>query len=66
MKVKVIGTYQVFHDGEAYTEGDTIDAPDAVAQQWIDSGYAEESDSKAESKAKQSSSNKAQKSSNDK
>ncbi len=39
MKVKVTGPYQVVHEDKAYTEGDTFEAPDADAQQWVTAGY---------------------------
>lgn len=51
MKVKVLGTYQIRHDGETYTAGDTVDAPDAEAQQWVDAGYAEAAGSSKSSKS---------------
>lgn len=42
MKVKVTGPYQVVHEEKVYTEGDTIDAPDVDAQEWVTAGYVEE------------------------
>lgn len=59
MKVKVTGSYQIVHEGKRYTEGDTLDAPDGEAQQWVNAGYAEKVERKAE-KAQSKSDNKAQ------
>ncbi len=62
MKVKVTGPYQIVHDGKTYVEGDTVEAQDVDAAQWVTAGYAQEvkpSGSKAETDAP----NKAQKTS---
>lgn len=64
MKVKVVSPYQVVHEGKTYTEGDTVDAPEAEANEWLTAGYVEET--KSDSKAQSSSSNKAQQSSSNK
>ena len=58
MKVRVVGTYQVVHEGKQYLEGDEIDAPDGDAQQWVTAGIAEPVKSGA--KAQDSADNKAQ------
>lgn len=72
MKARVVGTYQVVHDGKRYVEGDEFDAPEGDVQQWTTAGWVEQvrerkasaaeksqSTDDAGSKAQQSASNKA-------
>lgn len=67
MKVRVLGTYQVVHEGDRYVGGDEFDAPDGEAQQWVNNGWAEKvSAKKSEPKAQDSADNKAQTSSSNK
>ena len=33
---------QINHDGRLYEAGDTLDAPEAVAEQWLARGYVTE------------------------
>lgn len=33
---------QVHHDGRVYEAGETLDAPDAAAEQWLARGYVTE------------------------
>lgn len=51
MKVKVVGTSQVVHDGKVYTEGDVFDAPAGDVEQWVSRGYVEKVESKSAEKA---------------
>lgn len=37
--VTVVPPFQVQHDGEVYTPGQTAEVPDAVAQQWLTHGW---------------------------
>jgi hypothetical protein len=43
MKVRVVGTYSVFPEGDSkgYTAGDVVDVPAAEAEQWLRAGYVE-------------------------
>ena len=39
--MKVIDRWSVVHDDHRYVKGDTVTVPEAVAQEWEDSGYVE-------------------------
>lgn len=57
MKGRVQGTYQVVHEGKAYTEGDVVDAPESLIREWISRGYMiDEEEAKAREKAEAKSS----------
>lgn len=61
VKVKVVGTSQVVHDGKVYTDGDVFDAPGVDVDSWVARGYVERvAKEKSEAKAEESSANKAQ------
>ena len=52
MKVRVVGPYQVNHDGKNRVKGDEFDAPKGDAEQWISRGYVEEVKEPAKSSAR--------------
>jgi hypothetical protein len=39
IKVKVLAPYRVCHEGEAFTDGDTVSVPEKRAQEWEDAGW---------------------------
>ena len=41
VKVKVIDRWSVVHHDQRYVKGDTLTAPESVAQEWERSGYVE-------------------------
>ena len=50
IKVKVQAPFRVVHEGNAFTDGDTLTVPENVAQEWERSRWVERvTSSKAES-----------------
>jgi hypothetical protein len=41
IKVKVLPPWRVCHEGEAFTDGDVANVPEAVAAEWEQSGWVE-------------------------
>jgi hypothetical protein len=39
VKVKVLAPWRVCHDGEAFTDGDTLTVPESVAKEWEEAGW---------------------------
>lgn len=41
-RYKVADGTQVYYDGTVYVDGETLEAPEAVAQEWVVRGYVTE------------------------
>ena len=42
MKVVVREPFRVCHDGKVWRQGETADVPNALAEEWLRSGWVEE------------------------